>query len=264
MLGAVPRAMLSEFDVRRMVRLLGEVAALEGDHMAKKRYLLSGLSELIQARAWLWSLVTDMDPGQLPVHLSSLHGGFTDGQFALFLRALDHPDLAHFSAPFFAELQRRQAHTSRMRQQSDPEYRFAFSGAYPLWQAAGVVPGIMSARPIGPRSLSTIGIFRSPEDPPFSARDLRIAHIILSEVPWLHEQGWPEDRAVTIPRLSLRQRQTLNLLIEGQSRKQIADGMGISLHTLGGYIKEVYRHFRVRSQAELMRRFLRGDGGDQA
>ena len=150
-----------------------------------------------------------------------------------------------------------------MRQHVDPTNRFIHSAAYPLWVEAGVYPGIISSRPVDERSLSTIAIYRRPDQPPYSERELRLAHIILSEVPWLHEQGWPEDRGATVPRLALRQRQVLNLLLQGFPRKQIADSLDLSIHTVGDYIKDVYRHFGVRSQAELMHRFLQGDGGDR-
>ena len=255
-------AMINESDVRSMVRLLGEVAAMDGDHAVKKRCLLDGLCGMINARAWVWGLVLEPTPHEQPVFLSFLYGGFDEKRFADFLQALDHPDLAEYTAPFLLELKRRQAHTTRMRQQIDPTNRFLLCDAYPLWIKAGVYPGIISSRPVDATSMSTIAIYRSPDEPPYSERDLRLAHIILSEVPWLHEQGWPDDRGVTVPRLSLRQRQTLNLLLQGFSRKQIADSLTISLHTVGDYIKDVYRHFGVQSQAELMHRFLSGDGGD--
>jgi len=85
----------------------------------------------------------------------------------------------------------------------------------------------------------------------------------LSEVAWLHEQGWPEDRGITAPKLSRRQRLVLNLLCLGQSRKEIASNVGISIHTAQDYIKQVYRHFSVNSQPQLMNRFFKGDGGDE-
>jgi hypothetical protein len=47
---------LGEDDVRSMIRLVGEVAALEGEHAVKKRYLMDGLCVLIDAEIWLWGL----------------------------------------------------------------------------------------------------------------------------------------------------------------------------------------------------------------
>ena len=42
--------------------------------------------------------------------------------------------------------------------------------------------------------------------PRFGARDARLAHIVLSEIPWLHTAGLPEDRGQTAPALSPRLR----------------------------------------------------------
>ncbi|MEI9997745.1 MAG: LuxR C-terminal-related transcriptional regulator [Verrucomicrobiota bacterium] len=82
-------------------------------------------------------------------------------------------------------------------------------------------------------------------------------------MPWLHEQGWPEDRGATVHQLARRQRMALNLLIAGQGRKQIADHMKISVNTVHEYIKDIYDFFGVHSQAELMSRFYEGNGHDR-
>ena len=85
---------------------------------------------------------------------------------------------------------------------------------------------------------------------------------MLTEVAWLHELGWPEDRGVHVPALSKRERLTLNLLTSGASHKVIAEQMGITPYTLRDYIKSVYRHFGVHSHAELLHRLFRGNGMD--
>jgi DNA-binding CsgD family transcriptional regulator len=253
---------LSEADVRAMVRLLGEVAALKGGHTEKKRALMEGLCDLIDADSWVWCLCVDLVPGERLTTVSFQKGGLTDEQFGEFFKAVSHPDEQKLFAPFAEELARQGTHTTRLRQQTDPGDNFATSASRQLWLKAGVYPGILSARPLDERSISLLGIYRQPGRPDLSERESRIAHIVLSEVPWLHEQGWPEDRGVTVPRLAPRARIALNLLLQSQSRKQIADHMGLSIHTVSGYIKEIYRHFGVRSHAELMRHFLVGDGGD--
>jgi DNA-binding CsgD family transcriptional regulator len=120
----------------------------------------------------------------------------------------------------------------------------------------------MSMRPLDATSGSMTGLYRAHGKPEFTPREVRIAHIIYTEVAWLHEQGWPEDRGSSVPHLSRRQRLTLNLLTHGQSRKQIAANMKISIHTAQGYIKDVYRLFHVNSQTELMNRFHQGNGSD--
>ncbi len=49
-----------------------------------------------------------------------------------------------------------------------------------------------------------MGLYRAHGKPEFTPRDVRIAHIVLTEIPWLHEQGWPEDRGTSVPHLSRR------------------------------------------------------------
>ncbi|GEM_PF-3287118 len=57
------------------------------------------------------------------------------------------------------------------------------------------------------------------------------------------------------PMLTARQQEVVAYLITGLPRKLIADRMSISIHTLNGYIKEIYRVTGVHSQKELMRAF---------
>ena len=245
-----------------MVRLIGEVAALPGGHAEKKRYLMEGLCRLIDADAWAWGLSCRHAPNKPQVYVSLVKGGFSEESFAKWLQALEHPEIVELASDFFIELQNKKVHLTRLRDQFIDSAGFERSKARPIWQEADVGPMILSQRPLDKTSSSTIGLYRRFDRPMFSPRDSRIAHIVLTEVPWLHEQGWPEDRGAQVPALSKRQRLTLNLLTLGQSHKQIASHMNISKYTVQGYIKQVYRHFGVSSQAELMSRFFQGDGQD--
>lgn len=253
---------LEEADVRAMVHLVGEVAGLPGGHTEKKRFLMDGVCQLIGADSWAWTLAVLPEGDMKPVYVGSMMGGMTEEQASLYMEATNHPDEGKLMVPFMEEMFRRGGHTTRLRQQTDPENTFLQCASRELWIKAGVYPGIVSARPLRDGGISGIGIYRRPGKADFTERESRIAHIILTEVAWLHELGWPEDRGVTVPYLPPRQRLTLNLLLQGHSRQQIAQHMSISIHTLNGYVKQVFRHFGVQSQTELMRHFLRGDGGD--
>ena len=254
---------LEESDVHGMVRLVGEAGTLRGGHTEKKHFLMRGLCRLIKADAWAWALSCQREPAKPQVYVSVLNGGFTERKFAKFLEAIEHPEMIAITSKFFKAVEKEKAHLTRLRYQVTDPATFESSGAHLAWKAADVGPTIMSLRPLDERSSSTIGLYRRYGRKEFSARDLRIVHIVLTEVPWLHEQGWPDDRGVGVPTLSRRQRLTLNLLTLGQSQKQIAANMNISVYTVQGYIKEIYRHFGVRSQPELMNRFMNGNGLDQ-
>jgi len=66
--------------------------------------------------------------------------------------------------------------------------------------------------------------------------------------------GYLKKAAASEPMLSPRLRQTKDALLEGLPRKLIADRMGISIHTLNDYVKELYLHLGVHSHAELISR----------
>ena len=111
--------------------------------------------------------------------------------------------------------------------------------------------------------MSAIGMYRELGEPHFDEREAKIAHIMLSEVPWLHFKEYPDRESRELSRLYPRHRTILNYLCEGWNRKKIADQLGLSVNTVHGYTKVIFKHFGVHSQAELLSRFSKGDGGDR-
>lgn len=246
-----------------MVRLLGEVAALDGEHVEKKRYLMGGLCELIGAEAWGWTLSCTVEPGAPQTYVGVLHGGFTDERMARFLLAVEHPQMGPPVARFNERLAKSRGLVAMQRTEIDPENLAASPELEVLWRAADIGPLIMAGWCIDGRSASCLGIYRPLDAPDFSEREMKIAHIVLSEVPWLHLSGWPEDLGALVPKLAPRLRTVLNLLLDGRSRQEIADAIELSPHTVAGYVKEIYRHFSVSSQPELMRKYMHGLARDE-
>lgn len=254
---------LDEADVCAVVRLLGEVATSREDLSARKARLMDGLCVLTNADSWAWSLGCGLKAGKQPTYLGMAHGGFDEERFARLICAAGHPDMTRQSAFLLGEMQNRQSHLTRRSQQFLDEKDYRASGIYPLMREADLGPFLASLRPIGEGSFSTVVVYRRFGQPDFSERETRIAHIVLTEVPGLHEHGWPEDRGATVPRLTPRARVVLNMLLDGRARKEIAGHLGLRENTVAGYQKAIYRHFQVNSHAALMRRFRMGDGGDR-
>lgn len=258
-----PGMALPESDVRAIVRLLGEVITSRQDFAGTKRQLVEGICALIDADAWTWSLGCAAEPGEQPIYLGFAHGGFDDARYAKLLLSAGHPDMAWTSEKLLSEMRQRGGHVTRIRQQVVEEATFADSGVNVYLRDADIGPFIFSLRPIDERSVSTISLFRRKDAEPFTDRESRIAHILLSELPWLHERGWPEDRGESVPRLSPRLRLVLNLLLDGRTRKEMAASLALSEHTIAQYQKAIYNHFGVNSHTTLLRRFQMGDGGDR-
>jgi DNA-binding CsgD family transcriptional regulator len=59
------------------------------------------------------------------------------------------------------------------------------------------------------------------------------------------------------PALSPRQQQVLAELKLGRTESQIAKRMRVSYHTVHSHVMAVYRHFSVRSRAQLMAQWVK-------
>ena len=57
--------------------------------------------------------------------------------------------------------------------------------------------------------------------------------------------------------LSPRERQVLDGLAEGQAYKQIADKLGVSIHTVRNYIRRIYEKLHVCSRTEAVAKYIR-------
>jgi DNA-binding NarL/FixJ family response regulator len=87
-----------------------------------------------------------------------------------------------------------------------------------------------------------------------------LAHVMkrLPREPWLALRaglgGGPfvRDPEPDPERLTPRLRQTLGCLLEGDSEKQVAARLGLSHATVHQYVTTLYRHFGVRSRAQLL------------
>jgi len=205
---------IEEADMRVIVRLLGEAAAIQGGLMHKKLYLLDGLCNFVGSREWAWALTS---------------AGGTEDSFFLRRRIG-----VHFNLPV------KLPEDSRSLCQR---------GFFPDHVSSHVISSELG---VSPRTKSKILLLRDPEEPAYSPRETHLASLVLDEIPWLHWRDWKSQQPCH-PRFSPRLQWTLDLLLLGLGRKEIADQIGISEGTVSGYIRGLYQHFGVNSQAELMR-----------
>ncbi|MCW1884382.1 helix-turn-helix transcriptional regulator [Luteolibacter flavescens] len=253
---------LTEQDVRDIVRLLGEVIAASGGFPEKRRLLMDGLCGLVNASSWAWCMA-EFDPDKPPSFIGFEHGGWGEERFARYIEAMNHPEMEEITRPSSIELKERGTHLTRTQRQLDPFMRLESSEAGKFWAKADIGSLLISQRPMDGGGISGVAVYRRFGEAHFDEREARIAHIILSEVAWLHFQSFPDEPTREIARLYPRHRTVMNLLCEGWGRKRIADHLGLSVNTVHGYSKVIFRHFSVHSQAELVSRMTKGDGGDR-
>jgi DNA-binding NarL/FixJ family response regulator len=91
-------------------------------------------------------------------------------------------------------------------------------------------------------------------------RDRTLATNKDSKMDWAHHYRSDLPAKEKALKLSPRQRQVLSFLLSGDSLKEVAQKLALSEHTVGDYVKQIYKHFAVSSRAELSALFVsRGD-----
>src|SRR5688500_17413466 len=78
-----------------------------------------------------------------------------------------------------------------------------------------------------------------------------------------HRAAWrtaaDDAEAVAARPPSVRQREALELWPAGLAEKEAAARLGISQNTVHVYVKQLHRHYRVRSRGELLARWVGRD-----
>ena len=218
--------MLREPDVRAIIRLLGEVSVSGRDLSQKKRRVLSGLCEIVDGDRWAWSLNRRSNKNGAVLCLDSMSDRCPSSPL---------PDYFPTSTQTSSRLPNRRAlsriHRARLR---------------------------LTVRQIADEAVSSISIFRLPGRLPFTQRETRMVQIVLSEIPWLHEQNTEIEATRIGIKLPPRQYTVLVHLMDGLSRQTIAERLHISPHTVHGHIKDIFKHYSVNSRAALVRQFTLG------
>jgi DNA-binding CsgD family transcriptional regulator len=255
---------LGDREVREVVRLLAEVAVINGGHAEKKRGLMNGLARLVDANGWLWSMTRVDYATKTPICVGLMHEGLSDRQLTGWLEASQTPSCKPPEDAPLSEIAWRGQHFTRIRQQVVPDEKWYSHPAVIKHRLnLGLDHFLYSVYPLqAPEVCSAIGLFRHVGREPFTPTQAKIAHILLSEVRWLHFAELPSDGGERVPQLTPRQRVVLVMLFEARDKSEIARALHISPHTAKDHIKAIYEHFQVSSQLELIRRFRFGDGGD--
>jgi len=224
----------------------------------RRSLLASKLSDLIDADVWLWFFgVYHPDGCGDSMVTSFVDGGFTsESERSEFFRVIINPELvAIVNAPISQSLLANRSIVCSRNQLITVD-RFNELAVSSLWRALGFNDFIIAAFPIGPSNYSAAGFHRRIGKPDFTDREIMVVRLVASNVDWMHVECAPVAASEEVLMLSPRERHVIVYLIQGDSRKEVARKLGLSEHTVGDYLKEIYRKFEVNSRAELLSKFI--------
>lgn len=242
------------------MRHLADVASIRGDPARQRQALIDGLNGLLNTQLGVWFSMDDWRPRRSPRPVHTVVTSHPDphwvryiGEFSVAHPATDDPYADHsIHSPAATQLwQLREL----VRDRSS---RRRYGAALDLAKKLKVCDGVVSVVRVGAGGDRIVGfsLQRRVEAGKLSPRDIALARLAITEIGGMLSRKSLASDPEPIP-LPRRLRQTLDLLLDGESPSRMARTMGISLHTVREHIDRLYRHYDVHSREELTARFVR-------
>jgi DNA-binding CsgD family transcriptional regulator len=125
------------------------------------------------------------------------------------------------------------------------------------YQDVGTADAVWVASPVNQDAESWFGIFRSPDQPPFSESERDEIANIVRGIKWFQKQLMlSHGLLIAKTPLTPAERRLLHLLLAGLSEKLIAEQLKRSYHTVHQHVSSIYRKFGVNNRAALMALWL--------
>jgi len=247
-------------DVRAVMRLVGECEDRWADANAWRQHLLKGLRHLFDAQVGMWVEGGGVDAAGKPHHVEMATAGWpSPSSRRRFIEYLDMGGPAMM--PDFRMIARRVVergfYTGRRRDHL-PDANWYESSAYrDYFVPIGFDDYVVSMHVLPDLgTTSSLSVHRLIDAPPFEPRHRRLLGLLHGELAPRIGNALALRRQRGLHGLTRRQRQTLRLLMHGDSEKHIAHRLGIGTTTVHGYVRELYAYFNVRSRGQLLSYFL--------
>jgi DNA-binding CsgD family transcriptional regulator len=255
-------------DVSGVIRLVREVCDYWDDPQAWRRCLLEGACRLIHGhvgimmadyqseRGWFGGVAVTSVVGLSPPMLPLVHSGIA----RVDKRRVD--DISENVLPgvttMYADMERQGWVTASSRYFSDEASYHASPWYQEFYKQIDCDDYVVSVRLVDvPQRPEAITINRPQGATPFGAREVALLKLLHDEVAPLVGVRLATEEHLSRDGLSRRLRETLTLLLDGQSEKQVANELGLGQSTIHDYVVRLYEHFRVCSRAELLAYFIR-------
>jgi DNA-binding CsgD family transcriptional regulator len=125
------------------------------------------------------------------------------------------------------------------------------------YQSCGHRDALYVAFPVNEDAESYFGLFRTMDQPPFTAEERDTLAYALRGIKWFHRQLLlSHGLLVASTPLTPVERRVLQNLMTGLAEKEIAVALGQSYHTTHEYVSAIFRKFGVSNRAALMALWL--------
>jgi DNA-binding CsgD family transcriptional regulator len=259
---------ISREDVSDVIRLVREVCDRWDDPRAWREHLLNGACRLLNGNVGM--IVADAGAGRThfgrPTVISVV--GLPPAQRSLVPKAFSQyenrafEDCSRQLMPGLSNLHAQLSRQGWVTACRDQVTDMAAYRAAPMYQEfrrqIDCDDYVVSMRIVDvPRRPEAINIDRPHGAPHFGPREVELLKLLHDEIAPLIGVRLTTEEHLSRDGLSKRLSETLSILLEGRSEKEVASALALSARTVHDYVTMLYKHFRVSSRAELLAYFIR-------
>ena len=247
-----------------MLKLMGEVADLPAETVPRVEHALAGIAKLVGADFAFSTRIrhtigkTDVEPYAIMSHRLTpavigtlIDVGQRDPYHTFVLEGMN--DKAAMPGAVVSEAGEWPYALSGVRLSADRQ-RARAGASQEMLDAADCDMDVAILHPAAADGhFATLALLRTRGGKSLGDREIKIARLLWEGLSFLHRSPVVkvDDRLWVTP-LPPRLARVLERLRQGDSVKQAARRLGLSTHTVTGYVKDIYRHFGVSSRAELL------------
>jgi len=251
-------------DISRVVRLVQEVCDRWDDPRVWREYFLHGACALLGGHAGMiladYGGTADCFGRLVPVAVVGLPEPARQQMIRPHVAEWEHRprEEAPGMKPILDEL-KRQGWVTASRDEFTDEATYHASADYiNLRRPLDLDDLILSIRFVDvPTRAEAINIDRRHGAEPFGPREVALMKILHDEIAPLIGVRLATEEHLSRDGLSKRLRETLSLLLDGRSEKEVAAALHLGSRTVHEYVTALYQHFRVSSRPELLAYFIR-------
>jgi DNA-binding CsgD family transcriptional regulator len=256
-------------EVSAVIRLVREVCDLWDDPTAWRTHLLNGACELIDGHV---GLILEDDHSAARGYFGNLYVTSMVGLPAA-MRGLVQPAVSQLNqrkyddvsdnvmagvSNMWDQMQRQGWVTAAGNQLADEAAYHASPFYREFRQQIDCDDFVVSIRVVDlPARPEAILIDRPHGAAAFGPREVALVKLLHDEIAPLVGVRLTTEEHLSRDGLSKRLRETLSLLLEGYSEKQVASELKLATRTVHDYVAMLYEHFHVSSRAELLAYFIR-------
>lgn len=224
----------------------------------RRRTLLNALAQMIDSTGGFWGWGRGRPGITAVTPVASIPFGFTETEWANIAKfCLSSEGQMMAQEPIFRRLQNANQSTV-VRQDIVSDDNWYSSAVYEsVLKPVGFDHFLTSVRYCSEDVWCCLSFFRKNTESPFMPRHVALIDLALAGIAWLPPQMSESIPPGAFSEITARQRLVMLFLLDGMPRKQIANNLGLTLHTVNDHVKALYQRFNVQSATELAAKFLK-------